>query len=51
MDEGGGLSFDVDVLQGLLVGHWNYGLESMRRELTERFGEGTLASVYVCWTI
>ena len=40
MEEDNGVCFDIDVLQGLLVGHWNYGLEDMRREVVERFGAG-----------
>ena len=46
VEEGEGSSqlyFDIDVLQGILVGHWNYGLEKMRRELTACFGQGFLA--------
>ena len=48
VEEGEGSSqlyFDIDVLQGVLVGHWNYGLEKMRRELTACFGQGFLALV------
>ncbi|CAE7221872.1 rlmI [Symbiodinium natans] len=49
VEEGTGSSFvrfDVDVLQGILMGHWNYGLEKMRRELTASFGKGTVLDAW-----
>eukprot|EP00439_Symbiodinium_sp_Y106_P075861 s1148_g15.t1 len=49
VEEGEGSSqlyFDIDVLQGVLVGHWNYGLEKMRRELTACFGQGTVLDAW-----
>ncbi|CAE7413867.1 rlmI, partial [Symbiodinium pilosum] len=46
VEEDNGVCFDIDVLQGLLVGHWNYGLEDMRREVVERFGAGTVLDAW-----
>eukprot|EP00931_Biecheleriopsis_adriatica_P060428 TRINITY_DN36296_c0_g1_i1.p1 TRINITY_DN36296_c0_g1~~TRINITY_DN36296_c0_g1_i1.p1 ORF type:complete len:470 (+),score=80.18 TRINITY_DN36296_c0_g1_i1:114-1412(+) len=40
-------SFDVDVLQGVLAGHWNYGLEAVRQDLAKLVGSsGTVLDAW-----
>mmetsp|Transcript_9522 Transcript_9522/g.16370 ORF Transcript_9522/g.16370 Transcript_9522/m.16370 type:complete len:438 (+) Transcript_9522:43-1356(+) len=39
-------SFDVDVLQGLAPGHWNYSLEALRGPLAQAFGAGTVLDAW-----
>lgn len=39
-------SFDVDVLQGLVPGHWNYSLEALRAPLAQAFGAGTVLDAW-----
>ncbi|CAJ1444766.1 unnamed protein product [Effrenium voratum] len=38
--------FDVDVLQGLVPGHWNYSLEKLRARLAESMASGTVLDAW-----